>query len=203
MIRAYDFQPNARIARFSGAIFRATQLIIYQFAARGLAMASRFLLCRADFVNLLSHRLPTLRFAVARRRTDGAGGFLLVSIRCSFRRSPASRSLPIMFAGIWPALSWSSGCPHTNSSPRSAPASEALRRVWRMPWDSITTTPAPSGWRYRKASAVRASWPCGKYRPQGEYNPVSGPTRKEPSRFDAGWKSPLVLKAADKLGLGF
>jgi hypothetical protein len=46
--------------------------------------------------------------------------------------------------------SWSSLCPDTNSSSRSAPANAALRRAWSRPWDSITTTPAarPSGWRY-------------------------------------------------------
>jgi hypothetical protein len=38
--------------------------------------------------------------------------------------------------------------PDANSSPRSAPAREALRRAWRRPRDSITTTLAvrPSGW---------------------------------------------------------
>jgi hypothetical protein len=40
-----------------------------------------------------------LRLVTVRRRTDGAGGFFLMSIRCSFRRSPSSRNLPIMFAG--------------------------------------------------------------------------------------------------------
>jgi hypothetical protein len=42
------------------------------------------------------------------RRTDGAGGFLLSSIRCSFRRSPSSRNLLIMFAAISSALSGAS-----------------------------------------------------------------------------------------------
>jgi hypothetical protein len=50
-----------------------------------------------------------------------------MSVRCSFRRSPSSRNLLIMFAGIWPALSWSIWCPDANSSCRSAPASEAWR----------------------------------------------------------------------------
>jgi hypothetical protein len=50
-----------------------------------------------------------------------------MSVRCSFRRSPSSRNLLIMFAGLWPALSWSICCPDANSSRRSAPAGEALR----------------------------------------------------------------------------
>jgi transposase len=49
------------------------------------------------------HDLPTVRFAAVRRRTDGAGGFFLISIRCSFWRSPSSRKLPIIFVGTWPA----------------------------------------------------------------------------------------------------
>jgi hypothetical protein len=78
-----------------------------------------------------SHRFPTLRFVVVSRRTEGAGGFFLRSIRCSFRRSPSSRSLPIMFAGIWPALSGSSCSPDANSRPRSAPASDIAAAAWR------------------------------------------------------------------------
>jgi hypothetical protein len=50
----------------------------------------------------------------------------LMSVRCSFRRSPSLRNLLIMFAGIWPALFWSIWCLDANSSCRSAPASEAL-----------------------------------------------------------------------------
>jgi hypothetical protein len=61
-----------------------------------------------DFALAAGHDLPTLRFTAVRRRTDGAGGFFLMSIRRSFRRSLSSRNLPIMFAGIWPALSGSS-----------------------------------------------------------------------------------------------
>jgi hypothetical protein len=35
--------------------------------------------------------LPTLRLVAIRRRTDGAGGFFLMSIRWSFSRSPSSK----------------------------------------------------------------------------------------------------------------
>jgi hypothetical protein len=71
----------------------------------------------SNFAFAGGHRCATLRLAAVRRRTDGAGGFFLISIRCSFRRSPSSRNLPIMFAGISPALSGSSWCPDTNSRP--------------------------------------------------------------------------------------
>jgi hypothetical protein len=37
-----------------------------------------------DFAFAAGHDLPTLRFAVVPRRTDAAGGFFLISIRCSF-----------------------------------------------------------------------------------------------------------------------
>jgi hypothetical protein len=57
---------------------------------------------------------------------------------CSFRRSPSSRNLPIIFAGSSSALSGSSWCPDANSSSRSTPASEALRRAWGRLGDSIT-----------------------------------------------------------------
>jgi hypothetical protein len=51
-----------------------------------------------DFVFAAGHDLPTLRLIAVPRRTEGAGGFFLISIWCSFRRSPSSRNLPIMFA---------------------------------------------------------------------------------------------------------
>jgi hypothetical protein len=35
-----------------------------------------------------AHDLATLRVASVTHRTDGAGGFFLISIRCSFWRSP-------------------------------------------------------------------------------------------------------------------
>jgi hypothetical protein len=85
---------------------------------------------------------PLINSPHVRRRTNGTGGFFLVSIWCSFRRSPSSRRRPIMFSGICRVLSWSSLCPDTNSRSRSAPASAAFRRAWRRPLDSITITPA-------------------------------------------------------------
>jgi hypothetical protein len=48
--------------------------------------------------------LPALRFAKVRRRADGAGGFFLINIRWSFRKSPLSGTLPIMFSEICAAL---------------------------------------------------------------------------------------------------
>jgi hypothetical protein len=63
-----------------------------------------------DFALAAGHRFPTLRSIAVPRRTDGAGGFLLIRIRCKFRRSPSSRSLPIMFAGICAALIGANWC---------------------------------------------------------------------------------------------
>jgi len=46
-----------------------------------------------DFALAAGHDLPTLRLLAVRRRTDGAGRFFLISIRCSCRRSRSSRNL--------------------------------------------------------------------------------------------------------------
>jgi hypothetical protein len=52
-----------------------------------------------------SHDLPILRFVATFRRTDRAGGFFLIGIRCSFWRLPSSRNPPIMLAGMCRAVS--------------------------------------------------------------------------------------------------
>jgi hypothetical protein len=53
-----------------------------------------------------------------------------------------ARSSRRISGAICRVLSWSSLRPDTNSRSRSAPAIAALRRAWRRPTDSITTSPA-------------------------------------------------------------
>src|SRR5262249_46955802 len=93
-----------------------------------------------DFAFAVGHRLPlcALREFTA---PMGAGGFLLISPRCNFRRSPSSRNLPIMFAGYLIGAERVKLCPDANSRSRSAPASAAFSRASRRPRNSITTTP--------------------------------------------------------------
>jgi hypothetical protein len=114
------------------------------------------------------HGLPTIPFAVVRRHTDG---LLLEKHLVQFT---IIRSRPIMFLRICAALIVSSWCADTNSNPRSAPATEAIRRAWRRPWDSITIAPAArsrqdGGRSARRGARAQCSWEGEDATRDGEY----------------------------------
>jgi hypothetical protein len=83
-----------------------------------------------------------------RRRTEGAGGFFLRSIRSSFWRSPSSRNLPTMFAGILLCAHRIKLVPGRELEPSIGACERSLKTS--MEKAAITTTPAavPSEWRY-------------------------------------------------------
>jgi hypothetical protein len=128
-----------------------------------------------------------------RRRTDGAGGFFLMSVPCNFRRSPSSRNLPIMLAGICSALTGSSWCPDENSSPLSVSAREAFRRACRRPRDSITTH--ASGAAVRMAVGQPEEFPRSGLRAI----PSVSAAEQVPS---TGWQNPGPLSKGIARGAG-